>query len=114
MRVDAGRLNYPMGDACQKSSRRSPTVKSEAKEEAKDIKSVPKFVKANGELQYESNRKFDLVLRLAEKKIVTKQEPMTSAVTPEPMGSPAGSPEDEVFHTAYPAKKKKKEDDGKC
>lgn len=100
MRVDAGRLNYPIGETCQKSSRRSATVKSEVKDEAKDIKSVPKFVKANGELQYESKRRFDVVLRLAEEKITVKQEPTTGANTPESMGSPVGLPEDEVFDSA--------------
>lgn len=91
MRTDAGRLNYTTGDTCQKSTRRSVTVKPEAKEESKEIKTIPKFVKMNGELQYESTRKFDLVLKLVEEKIPIKKEPQSGANTPESMGSPVAS-----------------------
>lgn len=97
VRADAGRLNYNTGDTCQKSTRRSATVKPEVKEGSKDIKTIPKFVKLNGELQYESTRKFDLVLKLAEEKIAIKKEPQSGANTPESMGSPvAPPPEEEV------------------
>lgn len=93
LRPDAGRLSYATGDAHDKSTRRSAAVKPEANEEHRAIKTIPKFVKLNGELQYESTRKFDLVLRLADKKINT--EPEGDADTPQSMASPVPSPPEE-------------------
>lgn len=92
MRVDTGRLDYPMGGTSHKSSRRSAPVKSEVKEESKEIKTIPKFVKSDGTLQYTSTRKVDVVLKLAEEKIALKTEPQSSANTPESMASPVAAP----------------------
>lgn len=97
MRLDAGRLSYAMGGACPpKSSRRSATAKPETKEDSKDIKTIPKFVKADGTLQYVSTRKVDQVLKLAEEKISVKQEVQSGANTPESMAFPVAPPEEEV------------------
>lgn len=98
MRVDADRSDYPMGGTGQRSSRRSVTAKPEMKEGSKEIKTVPKFVKSDGTLQYTSTRKVDVVLKLAEEKIRGKSESQSGANTPESMGSPMASlPEEEVF-----------------
>lgn len=95
MRLDSGRSAYPIGGACRRPSRRSVSVvKSEVGPDAKEIKTVPKFVKTDGSLQYQSNKPIDVLLRLSEV-VIGSDRVKGGAETPESMASPP--PVKEVF-----------------
>lgn len=78
-------------------------MKNEPKEESKETKTISRFIKTDGTLQFESSRPVDQVLKLAEEKIAVKRDMQSGANTPESMGSPMSfAPEEEVFDYMKP------------